>query len=80
MSDIASRVKKIIVEHLCVDEAKAIDTAILVEDLGADSLDEVELVVTMEAEFDIEITDADAERVITVKDAIDAVTLKVGAL
>jgi len=70
MSDIADRVKKIVVEHLGVDEAKVTDTASFIDDLGADSLDTVELVMAFEEEFGCEIPDDAAEKIVTVKDAI----------
>jgi acyl carrier protein len=71
MSDIAERVKKIVVEHLGVDEARVKDEASFVDDLGADSLDTVELVMAFEEEFSVEIPDDAAEKIQTVKDAID---------
>lgn len=71
MSDIAERVKKIVVEHLGVDEAKVTDEASFIDDLGADSLDTVELVMHFEEEFNCEIPDDAAEKIVTVKDAID---------
>ena len=71
MSDIADKVKKIVVEHLGVDEDKVTDTASFIDDLGADSLDTVELVMAFEEEFGIEIPDDAAEKIQTVKDAID---------
>ena len=71
MSDVAERVKKIVVEHLGVDEAKVTENASFIDDLGADSLDTVELVMAFEEAFDIEIPDEQAEKIRTVKDAID---------
>ena len=71
MSDTAERVKKIVVEHLNVDADKVTDTASFIEDLGADSLDTVELVMAFEEAFDIEIPDEDAEKIRTVQDAVD---------
>ena len=71
MSDVAERVKKIVVEHLGVDEAKVVDSASFIDDLGADSLDTVELVMAFEEEFGCEIPDEAAEKILTVKDAID---------
>ena len=71
MSDIASRVKKIVVEHLSVDEAKAVPEASFIDDLGADSLDTVELVMAFEEEFGIEIPDDAAEKILTVQNAIE---------
>jgi acyl carrier protein len=70
MSDIADRVKKIVVEHLGVDESKVTEDASFVDDLGADSLDTVELVMAFEEEFGCEIPDDAAEKIVTVKDAI----------
>ncbi len=70
MSDIAERVKKIVVEHLGVEEAKVAPEAKFVDDLGADSLDTVELVMAFEEEFGIEIPDDAAEKIETVQDAI----------
>lgn len=70
MSDVADRVKKIVVEHLGVEEAKVTDTASFIDDLGADSLDTVELVMAFEEEFGCEIPDDAAEKILTVKDAI----------
>jgi acyl carrier protein len=71
MSDIAERVKKIVVEHLGVDESKVTEEASFVDDLGADSLDTVELVMAFEEEFGVEIPDDAAEKILTVKDAIE---------
>ncbi len=71
MSDIAARVKSIIVEHLGVDEDKVTKEASFIDDLGADSLDTVELVMAFEEEFGCEIPDDDAEKILTVKDAVD---------
>ena len=70
-NDIADRVKKIVVEHLGVDEAKVSENASFIDDLGADSLDTVELVMAFEEEFGCEIPDDAAERIVTVKDAVD---------
>ncbi len=70
MSDVAERVKKIVVEHLGCDAAKVTDDASFIDDLGADSLDTVELVMAFEEEFGIEIPDDAAEKILTVKDAI----------
>ncbi|NRA28751.1 MAG: acyl carrier protein [Parvularculaceae bacterium] len=70
MSDITERVQKITVEHLDVDAAKVEPKASFIDDLGADSLDIVELVMAFEEEFDIEIPDDAAETIQTVGDAI----------
>ena len=70
MSDISERVKKIVIEHLGVDEEKVTETASFIDDLGADSLDTVELVMAFEEQFSCEIPDDIAEKIVTVKDAI----------
>ncbi|BDB96086.1 acyl carrier protein [Candidatus Hydrogenosomobacter endosymbioticus] len=69
-SDVFERVKKIVVEHLGVSEDKVIDGASFVDDLGADSLDTVELVMAFEEEFGCEISDEAAEKIATVTDAV----------
>ena len=71
MSEVAERVKNIIVEHLGVDEDKVTETASFIDDLGADSLDTVEVVMAFEEEFGCEIPDDAAEKILTVKDAVD---------
>ncbi len=71
MSDIQERVKKIVVEQLGVKEEEVTIEASFVDDLGADSLDTVELVMALEEEFECEIPDEDAEKITTVKQAID---------
>lgn len=70
MSDIADRVKKIVVEHLGVDADKVNEGASFIDDLGADSLDTVELVMAFEEEFGVEIPDDAAETILTVGDAV----------
>ena len=70
MSDIGERVKKIVVEHLGVEPEKVTDQASFIDDLGADSLDTVELVMAFEEEFGIEIPDDAAESIVTVGDAV----------
>ncbi|HEV2522916.1 MAG TPA: acyl carrier protein [Candidatus Acidoferrales bacterium] len=71
MASVDERVKQIIVEQLGVDEGEVTPTASFVDDLGADSLDTVELVMAFEEAFGIEIPDEDAEKIATVKDAVD---------
>ena len=70
MSDVREKVKKIIVDHLGVDADKVTDEASFIDDLGADSLDTVELVMAFEEEFGSEISDSDAEKILTVGDAV----------
>ncbi len=70
-NDIAERVKKIVVEHLGVDDNQVTDSASFIDDLGADSLDTVELVMAFEEEFGCEIPDDAAEKIVTVKDAVE---------
>ena len=71
MSETADRVKKIVVEHLGVEAEKVTEEASFIDDLGADSLDIVELVMAFEEEFSVEIPDDAAEKITTVRDAID---------
>ncbi|HXH04568.1 MAG TPA: acyl carrier protein [Candidatus Competibacteraceae bacterium] len=78
MSNIEARVKKIIVEQLGVKEEQVTNDASFVDDLGADSLDTVELVMALEEEFECEIPDEDAEKITTVQQAIDYVTAHLG--
>ena len=73
MSNIEDRVRKIIIEQLGVDEAEVKNEASFVDDLGADSLDTVELVMALVEEFDTEIPDEEAEKITTVQAAIDYV-------
>lgn len=68
------KVKKMIAEKLGVDLSEVVPEASFVDDLGADSLDLVELVMSMEEEFDVDISDEDAEKIVTVKDAIDYIS------
>ncbi|HQS84343.1 MAG: acyl carrier protein [Alphaproteobacteria bacterium 16-39-46] len=70
MSDVTERVKNIVVEHLGVDASKVTENASFIDDLGADSLDTVELVMAFEEEFGCEIPDEAAEKILTVRDAI----------
>ena len=70
MSDVATKAKAIIIDKLGVDEAEVTDNASFTNDLGADSLDTVELIMEFEKEFDIQIPDDKAENIATVKDAI----------
>lgn len=74
MSDVADRVKKIVVERLSVEEDKVVEAASFVDDLGADSLDTVELVMAFEEEFNLEIPDDAAEKIGTVGDAINHIS------
>ena len=74
--DVGVRVKKMVVDHLGVDEAKVTDEANFIDDLGADSLDTVELVMAFEEEFGSEISDSDAEKILTVGDAIKFIESK----
>lgn len=78
MNDVADRVKKIIVEHLGVEEGKVVENASFIDDLGADSLDTVELVMAFEEEFGIEIPDEAAEKILSVKDAVDYIKNAIG--
>jgi len=76
MSDIEDQVKSIVVEHLGIDETKVTPDAKFIDDLGADSLDTVELVMAFEEKFGIEIPDDAAETILTVKNAIDFIESK----
>ena len=78
MSDVADRVKKIVVERLSVEEDKVVEGASVVDDLGADSLDTVELVMAFEEEFNLEIPDDAAEKIGTVGDAVKHISEAVG--
>lgn len=77
--DVAARVVEIIVQQLGVDAEKVTPEASFVDDLGADSLDVVELVMAFEEEFGVEIPEESAEKIATVKDAIDFLTQRVGS-
>ncbi len=78
MSDIAERVKKIVVDHLGVDAEKVVEGASFIDDLGADSLDTVELVMAFEEEFNVEIPDDAAESIQSFGDAVAYLTKAVG--
>ncbi len=78
MSDIADKVKAIIVEQLNVSEEDVVPEASFVDDLGADSLDQVELIMAMEEEFDLSISDEDAEKIASVKDAVEYIEKALG--
>jgi acyl carrier protein len=78
-ADIAETVRKIVAEQLGVDLEKVVPEASFIDDLGADSLDTVELVMALEEEFDQEIPDEDAEKIRTVKDAIDYIQTRLAA-
>ncbi len=74
--NVDTQVKEIVVEQLSVDAEKVVPEASFINDLGADSLDTVELVMALEEKFDLEIPDEDAEKITTVKDAIDYIQAK----
>ncbi len=74
--NISATVKKIVADHLGVDEQKVTDEASFIDDLGADSLDTVELVMAFEEEFGSEISDSEAEKILTVGDAIKFIESK----
>jgi len=74
--EISSKVKKIVADHLGIDEAKVLDDSSFIDDLGADSLDTVELVMAFEEEFGSEISDSEAEKILTVGDAVNFISGK----
>ena len=76
--DISSKVKKMVADHLGIDETKVVDEANFIDDLGADSLDTVELVMALEEEFGSEISDSEAEKILTVGDAVKFIESKSG--
>jgi acyl carrier protein len=78
MADVAGKVKEIIVEQLGVTPEQVTPEASFIEDLGADSLDTVELVMALEEEFDIQIPDEEAEKITTVQQAVDYIAAKKG--
>jgi len=75
--DVSNKVKKIVADHLGVDEGKVTDEASFIDDLGADSLDTVELVMAFEEEFGSEISDSEAEKILTVGDAVKFIQSRV---
>ena len=77
--DVSNKVKKMVADHLGVDETKVTDEANFIDDLGADSLDTVELVMAFEEEFGSEISDSEAEKILTVGDAIKFIENKSSA-
>jgi len=78
MAIVEEKVKEIICEQLNVSEEDVVPDASFVDDLGADSLDQVELIMAMEEEFDVSIPDEDAEKITTVKDAIEYIKKAIG--
>ena len=76
MSEVQDQVKKIVVDHLGIDEGKVTPEAKFIDDLGADSLDTVELVMAFEEEFGSEISDSEAEKILTVGDAVKFIESK----
>ncbi len=74
--DISGKVKKMVADHLGIEEAKVVEEASFIDDLGADSLDTVELVMAFEEEFGSEISDSEAEKILTVGDAIKFIESK----
>ncbi len=78
MANIAEKIKEIICEQLDVSEEDVVPKASFVDDLGADSLDQVELIMAMEEEFEISISDEDAEKIATVEDAVNYINTVLG--
>jgi len=78
MANIAEKIKEIICEQLDVSEEDVVTKASFVDDLGADSLDQVELIMAMEEEFEISISDEDAEKIATVEDAVNYIKKALG--
>jgi acyl carrier protein len=78
-SQIFEKVKKVVVEQLSVDPEKVSESASFIDDLGADSLDLVELVMAFEEEFDIEIPDEAAEKILSIQDAVDYINHKLAS-
>jgi acyl carrier protein len=78
MAAVEEKVRKIICEQLDVDEKDVVPEASFVDDLGADSLDQVELIMAMEEEFDVSISDEEAEKIATVQDAVDYIKKAMG--
>ena len=76
MSEVESQVKQIVVDHLGIDESKVTEESSFIDDLGADSLDTVELVMAFEEEFGSEISDTEAEKILTVGDAVKFIESK----
>lgn len=77
LPEMETRLKKIVAEQLNVDEVKVVSSARFTEDLNADSLDLVEMIMSLEEEFGVEIPDEDAEKILTVKDAMDYIDARV---
>ena len=76
MSEVLNKVKKIVADHLGIDEAKVMEDSSFIDDLGADSLDTVELVMAFEEEFGSEISESEAEKILTVGDAVKFIESK----
>jgi len=74
--DVASKIKKMVADHLGIEESKVVEEANFIDDLGADSLDTVELVMAFEEEFGSEISDSEAEKILTVGDAVKFIESK----